>query len=70
LTITAQDRHKVQIFSAPLYFEGHTALTIRLMDEYAIAEHAVDEIGWRVVEHDNLYRAVQELLQLGLGFQR
>ena len=63
VTIALPDRLQIEVVVSAPDLEGDARARIRLADQYAIAEHAMNQVGRRVVQHDDVHVSIQGLLQ-------
>ena len=57
--IPVEDREEIEVLIAGTDFEADPRRTVTIQQQPAVAQHAVYEIGWRVVENDNLRSSTQ-----------
>jgi hypothetical protein len=59
------DRPEIEVVVARTYLETNSRGAIVLDEQLSVAEHAVDEVGGSVVEHDEVDRTSQRTREVG-----
>src|SRR6185503_12512990 len=63
-TVLPQVGQYVEVLAPRARFETNARGRVAVEQEDGVAQHAVDEIGRRVVEHDELHGQIEAALQL------